>query len=110
MKKWLKNVSFMILLLKSCILLGQNLDIKKIVVIDPGHGGNDSGAIGENRIEEKHITLEISRLISELAEKNHNETVEIYQTRYSDTLISLGDRAKMAKVLNADLFVSHVRW
>lgn len=106
MKKWLKNVSFMILLLKSCLLLGQDLDEKKIILIDPGHGGNDSGAIGVNNIKEKSITLEIARLISELAEKNHNKTVEIYQTRYSDTLISLSDRAKLAKALNADLFLS----
>ncbi|WP_335965016.1 N-acetylmuramoyl-L-alanine amidase [Galbibacter sp. PAP.153] len=96
----------MILLLKSCLLLGQDLDEKKIIVIDPGHGGNDSGAIGVNNLKEKSITLEIARLISELAEKNHNKTVEIYQTRYSDTLISLSDRGKLAKVLNVDLFLS----
>jgi|TARA_B100000378_G_scaffold188069_1_gene152764 N-acetylmuramoyl-L-alanine amidase len=106
MKKWLKNVSFMILLLKSCILLGQEFDAKKIIVIDPGHGGNDLGAIGVNQTEEKTITLQISRLISELAEKNHDQTVEIYQTRYSDTLISLRDRARMAIALNADLYLS----
>lgn len=86
--------------------MGQDLDEKKIIVIDPGHGGNDSGAIGVNNLKEKSITLEIARLISELAEKNHNKTVEIYQTRYSDTLISLSDRGKLAKVLNVDLFLS----
>lgn len=106
MKKWLKNVSFVILLLKSCILFGQDLDAKKIIIIDPGHGGNDSGAIGVNNSKEKSITLKIARLISELAEKNLSKTVEIYQTRYSDTLVSLSDRAKLAKVLNADLFLS----
>ncbi|MCI5055237.1 MAG: N-acetylmuramoyl-L-alanine amidase [Flavobacteriales bacterium] len=106
MKKWFKNVSFMILLLKSCILLAQDLDAKKIIVIDPGHGGNDSGAIGVNNLKEKSITLEIARLISELAEKNHDQTVEIYQIRYSDTLISLGDRTKLAKALNAGLLLS----
>ncbi|SHI21875.1 N-acetylmuramoyl-L-alanine amidase family protein [Leeuwenhoekiella palythoae] len=106
MKKWLKNVSFVILLIKSCLLLGQDLDEKKIIVIDPGHGGNDSGAIGVNNLKEKSITLEIARLISELAVKNHYKTVKIYQTRYSDTLISLSDRTKLAKALNADLFLS----
>ncbi|WP_343487387.1 N-acetylmuramoyl-L-alanine amidase [Allomuricauda sp. d1] len=106
MKKWLKNVSFVILLLKSCILFGQDLDAKKIIVIDPGHGGNDSGAIGVNNLKEKSITLEIARSISELAEKKHSKTVEIYQTRYSDTLISLRDRARIAIALNADLYLS----
>lgn len=86
--------------------MGQDLNEKKIIVIDPGHGGNDSGAIGVNNLKEKSITLEIARLISELAEKNLKKTVEIYQTRYSDTLVSLSDRAKLAKALNADLFLS----
>ena len=86
--------------------MGQDLDEKKIIVIDPGHGGNDSGAIGVNNLKEKSITLEIARLISELAVKNHYKTVKIYQTRYSDTLISLSDRTKLAKALNADLFLS----
>lgn len=106
MKNLLKNVSFTILLFKSCILLGQDLDIQKRIIIDPGHGGKDCGAIGVNAIEEKSVTLEIVRLISELMKKSHNETVEIYQTRYSDTLVSLKDRAKLAKALNADLFLS----
>lgn len=106
MKKWLKNVSFVILLLKSSILFGQELDAKKVIIIDPGHGGNDSGAIGVNNLKEKSITLEIARSISELAEKNLSMTVEIYQTRYSDTLISLRDRARMAIALNADLYLS----
>ena len=106
MNKWFKNVSFVILLFKSCIFFCQDLDEKKVIVIDAGHGGNDSGAIGINEIEEKSITLEIVRLISELVNKNHDETVEIYQTRYNDTLVSLSDRAKLAKALNADLFLS----
>ena len=66
MRKVLKNVSFVILLLKSYILLGQDLDTKKIIVIEPGHGRNDSGAIRVNNLKEKSITLEIARLISEL--------------------------------------------
>jgi N-acetylmuramoyl-L-alanine amidase len=50
-KKTLKNVSFMILILKICFVFGQ----KKIVVIDAGHGGIDSGALGVNRILEKDV-------------------------------------------------------
>ena len=106
MKKWFKNVSFVILLFKSCLFLSQDLGTKKVIVVDPGHGGNDSGAIGANGIEEKQVTLKITRLIAELSNKNNDQTVEIYQTRYSDTSISLRDRAKMAKALKADLFLS----
>lgn len=105
MKKWLKNVSLMILLLKSCILLGQDLDKKKIIIIDPGHGGNDSGAIGKNDVQEKEVVLKIAKAFIELNE-NSDSPLEIYLTRYSDTLISLSDRVNMAKVLKADLFLS----
>lgn len=105
MKKWLKNVSFMILLLKSCILLGQDLGAKKIVVIDPGHGGNDSGAIGTNDVQEKEVVFNIAKAILRLNEKS-DSPLEIYLTRYSDTLVSLSDRTKLAEALNADLFVS----
>lgn len=50
----LKNVSFLILLLKMCLVFGQ----KKVVVIGPGHGGIDSGAVGVNGIYEKGCGFE----------------------------------------------------
>lgn len=105
MKKWFKNVSFVILLLKSCLLLGQNLEAKKIIVIDAGHGGNDSGAIGKNTAQEKDVVSNLAKAILELNEKS-DSPVEVYFTRYSDTLISLSDRTKLAKALKADLFLS----
>ena len=105
MKKWLKNVSFIILLFKSCFLLGQDLDVKRIIVIDPGHGGRDSGAIGRNGMLEKEVVLNIAEAILELNEKS-KLPLDVYLTRYSDTLISLSDRTKLAKKLEADLFVS----
>ncbi|MEO2073435.1 MAG: N-acetylmuramoyl-L-alanine amidase [Zunongwangia sp.] len=105
MKKVFKNVSFMILLLKSCLLLSQDLDAKKVIVIDPGHGGKDSGTIGINCIQEKDVVLDIAEAILELNEKL-NEPLDIYLTRYTDTLISLSDRTKLAKDIKADLFLS----
>ena len=78
---------------------------KKIVVIDPGHGGNDSGAIGYKKVQEKDIVLNIAKAILELNKKS-DSSLEIYLTRYSDTLISLSDRANLAKALKADLFLS----
>ena len=105
MKKVLKNVSFAILLFKSCLLLGQDLNAKKIVVIDPGHGGKDSGAISENGVHEKEVVLNIVEAILELNE-NSKLPLEIYLTRYADTLISLSDRSKLPKALKADIFVS----
>lgn len=60
MKKGLKNVSFVILLLKMCIIFGQETTVQKRIVIDVGHGGKDSGAIGINGIKEKDVVLDIA--------------------------------------------------
>ena len=79
---------------------------KKVVVIDPGHGGSDSGAIGINGIKEKNVVLKIAKEIVSYNQIHMSETFEIYLTRSSDTLISLGDRKKLASTLNADIFIS----
>lgn len=105
MKNLLKNVSFAILLLKMCVIFGQEIDAQKRIVIDVGHGGKDSGAIGINGIKEKEVVLDIAKEIISLNEKSETP-LDIYLTRYSDTLISLTDRTKLAKALNADLFIS----
>ena len=105
MKKALKNVSFVFLLLKMCIVFGQEMSAQKRIIIDVGHGGKDAGAIGINKIQEKDIVLDIANAILKL----NNELdmpLDIYLTRYSDTLISLLDRTKLAKALKVDLFVS----
>ena len=105
MKKMLKNVSFVILLLKICIIFGQETAIQKRIIIDVGHGGKDSGAIGVNGIQEKDVVLDI---VNEILKLNNelDKPLDIYLTRYTDTLISLSDRTKLAQLLKADLFVS----
>lgn len=105
MKKVLKNVSFFFLLLKMCIILGQETSAQKRIVIDVGHGGNDSGAIGINGIKEKDVVLNIANAILKLNSES-DTPLDIYLTRYTDTLISLSDRTKLAKALEADLFMS----
>ena len=105
MKKGLKNVSFVILLLKMCFIFGQGTAAQKRIVIDVGHGGKDSGAIGINGIKEKDVVLNIAWEILRLNEQLE-APLKIFMTRYSDTLISLSDRTKLAKALKADLFVS----
>ncbi len=102
LKKTLKNVSLMILLLKICFVFGQ----KKVIIIDPGHGGKDSGAIGIYDIKEKEVVLNVSKQILELNETILNDEFDIYLTRYKDSLIHLSDRSRLAKSLNADVFVS----
>lgn len=105
MNKVIKNVSFAFLLLKMCIIFGQESEPQKRIVIDVGHGGKDSGAVGINGIQEKEIVLEMALEILKVNERMKSP-FDIYLTRYQDTLISLSDRAKLSKVLNADLFIS----
>jgi N-acetylmuramoyl-L-alanine amidase len=106
--KWvrLKNVSFVILLLKMCFIFGQDLHTKSVIIIDPGHGGKDTGAIGINALQEKEVVLNIAKDILRLNKTIFDDTFDIYLTRYKDTLISLRDRTKLAKALNADMFIS----
>ena len=79
---------------------------QQIVVLDPGHGGVDSGAIGINGIKEKDIVLEVAKEAIRLNRELFGNTLDIYLTRYKDTLISLRDRTKLVKVLQPDIFIS----
>lgn len=105
MKKALKNVSFALLLLKMSFIFGQQTAIQKRILIDVGHGGKDSGAIGINGLMEKDVVLDIALEILKLNEKFEVPN-DIYLTRYSDTFISLSDRTKLAKALKVDVFIS----
>ena len=105
MKKVIKNVSFVILLLQLCIIFGQETITQKRIIIDVGHGGKDAGAIGVNGIQEKDVVMNIANAILKLNNELDNP-LDIYLTRYTDTLISLSDRTKLAKTLKADLFFS----
>ena len=102
--KWVtpKNVSFVILMLHFCVIFGQ----QKVIIIDPGHGGKDTGAIGTNSIQEKDVVLDIANEIIRLNKTLINNKFDIYSTRYKDTLISLSDRSQLAESLKADVFVS----
>ena len=101
-RQMLKNVSFVVLLLKICLVFGQ----KKVVIIDPGHGGKDSGAIGINGTYEKDVVLNVAKEVLNLNNSLFDNEFAIYLTRYTDTLISLSDRSRLTKILKADVFVS----
>jgi N-acetylmuramoyl-L-alanine amidase len=77
---------------------------KKVVVIDPGHGGDDPGAIGRRGLREKDVTLDIAKRIKRILEERYN--LEVHLTRESDRYISLKKRTLFANRKNADLFVS----
>ncbi|MCU5771100.1 N-acetylmuramoyl-L-alanine amidase AmiA [Erwiniaceae bacterium BAC15a-03b] len=77
---------------------------KRIVMIDPGHGGIDSGAIGHEGSEEKHIVLEIANHIrQQLSEHPH---IDVRLTRESDHFIPLFQRVEIAHQHGASLFMS----
>ena len=105
LRKKLQNVIWMILLLQISLICGQELNRPLRVVIDPGHGGMDSGAIGIDGIKEKDVVLNLALAIQNLNTR-FQHPLDLYLTRSSDTLISLLDRSKLAKALDADLFMS----
>lgn len=75
-----------------------------IIVIDPGHGGKDSGAIGANGVKEKNIVLNIAK---RLAKKiNENPSMRAVLTRTKDNFVPLTERLKFARKYKADLFVA----
>lgn len=75
------------------------------IVIDPGHGGKDPGAIGRGKTKEKTINLNVSKSVGQLIKERYPEVKVIY-TRSTDKYISLIDRANIANKAKADLFVS----
>lgn len=75
-----------------------------VIAIDPGHGGQDPGAIGPSGNREKHVTLAIAR---ELARQvNATPGMKAYLTRDTDVFIPLNRRAVLARQAKADIFVS----
>ena len=95
-----------LLLLSFCSLSTSALDKDGnfVIVIDPGHGGKDPGAIsGKNT--EKSIHLNVALKMGQLIEKNCSKVKVIY-TRKTDVFIELNRRGEIANKANADLFVS----
>ncbi|MBI5144603.1 MAG: N-acetylmuramoyl-L-alanine amidase [Candidatus Omnitrophica bacterium] len=78
------------------------LKIKKIV-IDPGHGGTDPGAIGRRGLREKDVNLDVAKRLATLLRR---QGVEVTMTRTVDKFISLQRRVDIANSSGADLFLS----
>lgn len=86
------------------LTLAEQLGLKvRRVVIDPGHGGHDTGAIGKEGTREKEVALSISL---KLAEELRERGLEVVLTREDDRFIRLEDRAKFANAERGDLFIS----
>ncbi|MBS1262366.1 MAG: N-acetylmuramoyl-L-alanine amidase AmiC [Calditrichaeota bacterium] len=75
------------------------------VVIDPGHGGRDPGAIGRNGTREKDLTLDTARILRDLIRRRLPD-IEIVMTRDADVFIPLHERTQIANRVNGKLFIS----
>ena len=76
---------------------------KKFIVIDPGHGGKDPGAVNRASGHEKKVVLDISKKLRDILVK---KGYRVRLTRETDTYLSLTDRKKLATKQNANLFIS----
>lgn len=75
-----------------------------LIMIDPGHGGEDPGAIGKYKTREKDVVLQIARRLRTLIDKDSK--MKAYMTRNEDVFIPLKVRVAKARKMQADLFVS----
>jgi len=77
---------------------------KKVIVIDPGHGGVEVGAVGPTGLQEKEITLDLARRLK--AALSRDPSLEVVLTREEDRLVGLDERTAIANHNRADLFLS----
>jgi N-acetylmuramoyl-L-alanine amidase len=76
----------------------------RVIVIDPGHGGSDPGALGPSGLQEKELTLDIARRVAALLQEDAG--VRVLLTRSTDRFMALRERTTFANRERADLFVS----
>ena len=84
----------------------EKMQLKRMVtiVIDPGHGGEDSGAIGARGSKEKDVVLSIGKRLKAKIEQQPN--MRVVMTRNADFFVPLGTRVQKARAVQADLFIS----
>jgi len=94
----------------STIPLSELFDLKvRSIIIDPGHGGDDPGAVGKRGTLEKSITLDIARRLRDRLKRYSN--FQVFMTREYDKTVSLNERIRFANQINADLYISiHVNY
>ena len=74
-----------------------------VIVIDPGHGGDDLGAVGPSGTKEKDINLQVSKKLQSILE---DRGFDVILSRDSDRFVSLADRTRIANEAGADIFIS----
>lgn len=93
---------------KEDIVIKSNKNREFVILIDPGHGGSDAGAIGYYGLKEKDVNLDIAKRMRDYLNKVLRKvpSVKIYMTREEDIDVSLIERVQMAKDINADVYFS----
>ncbi len=74
------------------------------IVLDPGHGGHDTGTVGPDGLREKDLVLDVAKRLGALIEERMNS--EVIYTRTDDTFVPLEQRTEIANQAKADLFLS----
>jgi len=88
----------------SDVTLAEQLGLKfRRVVIDPGHGGHDTGTVGEDGTQEKDVALAISKRLKAVLT---DQGLEVVLTRETDRFVRLEERARLANAARGDLFIS----
>jgi N-acetylmuramoyl-L-alanine amidase len=85
-------------------IAGPRSGAKRVVVLDPGHGGIDLGAVGKAGTQEKAIALAFAKTLA--AKLTATGLYDVYMTRTDDSFVALGDRVAFAQAHDADLLVS----
>lgn len=99
-----KKIVIFLFALVCLLLFSVEINAKFVLVIDPGHGGKDAGAIGKIS-KEKNINLNVALAFGRYVERNCPDVKVVY-TRNKDVFVPLHERAKIANRNKADLFIS----
>jgi len=86
------------------VMAQQTLDRLIVIALDPGHGGEDPGAIGPSGLKEKDVVLSIGKQLRDRL--NGNPNIRVMMTRDEDFFVPLHERVRKATRVQADLFVS----
>ena len=89
----------------ACAWSADGRDTPFTVVLDPGHGGRDTGCEGK-LTNEKTIVLDVAKRLGKLIDKEYGDKVRVVYTRDRDVFITLADRARVANEAKGDLFIS----